>query len=41
MADEEDFNFQKAIILIQYLVFQGFENENVIIYQPIKKSKTL
>jgi hypothetical protein len=31
MADEEDFNFQQTITLIQDLGFQGFEPENVII----------
>lgn len=41
MADEEDFNFHKAIILIQDLGFQGFEPENVVVYQPIKKHKGL
>lgn len=41
MADEEDFSFQQAIILMQDLGFQGFEPENVTIYQPIKKPKGL
>ena len=41
MADQEEFNFQQTIILIQDLGFQGFEPENVIIYQPIKKPKSL
>lgn len=41
MADQEDFNFRQAIILIQDLGFQGFEPENVITYQPIKKLKNL
>ena len=39
MADQEEFSFQPTIILLQDLEFQGFEPENVIIYQPIKKSK--
>ncbi len=41
MADEEDFNFQQTITLIQDLGFQGFEPDNAIVYQPIKKPKNL
>lgn len=39
IADEEDFEFNDTIVLLQDLGFQGYAPENVEVVQPIKKQK--
>lgn len=39
IADEQDFQFQRTIDLLQDSGFQGFKPKNVNIIQPLKKPK--
>ena len=39
IADEEDFAFTQAIVLLQDLGFQGYSPQNVEVVLPIKKLK--
>lgn len=39
IADEQDFQFQRTIDLLQDTGFQGFKPENTNIIQPVKKPK--
>ncbi len=39
MADQEDFNFEQTITLLQDLGFQGYAPDHVQVVQPVKKPK--
>lgn len=39
IADEQGFEFEKTIILLQDTGFQGYAPENAVIVQPVKKPK--
>lgn len=39
IADEQDFEFQRTIKLLQDTGFQGFQPKNAIVIQPLKKPK--